>query len=145
VVVFGAPYLPTMRPQIAAAFDLLDLKPGQTMLELGCGDGRVLIAAAERGIKAVGYELNPLLYVLCIIRTWRYRKLVTVKYGDFWSANWPKADAIFGFILPRLMARLDAKILKENRAPLTVVSFAFKIPGKDVVTEKAGVFLYRYA
>src|SRR5215813_12979466 len=84
VVFFGAPFLPTLQPQITAALDLLDLKPGQTMLELGCGDGRVLIAAAERGIVAVGYELNPLLAAVAWLRTRRYGKQVKVLCGDYW-------------------------------------------------------------
>jgi hypothetical protein len=58
VLIVGAPYLPTLTPQVEAALDMLDLKPGQTMLELGCGDGKVLIAAAKRGWHCVGYELK---------------------------------------------------------------------------------------
>lgn len=144
VVLFGAPYVPTLSPQVEAAFVLLDLKPGQTMLELGCGDGRVLIAAAERGIKVVGYELNPLLVVVCWLRTRRYRSLVTIRMADFWHSDWPKADAIYGFILPRLMSKLDTKIQREKRSPIRVVSFAFMIPGRKPIAEQAGVYLYDY-
>lgn len=61
VILFGAPYLPTLKPQIKIALDMLDLQPGQTLIEIGSGDGRVLKAAAERGWNAVGYELNPVL------------------------------------------------------------------------------------
>jgi hypothetical protein len=39
VILFGAPYLPTLKPQTNAALDLLDLKPGQTLLELGLWPG----------------------------------------------------------------------------------------------------------
>ena len=60
VVAFGAPYLPTLRPQVETALELVNLMPGQTLLELGCGDGKVLVAAAQTGLHAVGYELNPL-------------------------------------------------------------------------------------
>jgi hypothetical protein len=144
VVFVGAPYVPTMKPQVAAAFELLDLQPGQHLLELGCGDGMVLIAAAQRGIRATGYELNPLLFVLCLLRTFKYRRLVRVKLADFWQSDWPKADAVFGFILPKLMPKLDAKIVGQKRGPLKVVSFAFAIPGKKIVRQQAGVFLYEY-
>jgi SAM-dependent methyltransferase len=144
VVAFGAPYLPTLTKQVDVALDLLDLKPGQTMLELGCGDGKVMIAAAKRGVNSVGYELNPLLVVLCWLRTRRYRKLVRVRMGDFWRSDWPQADAIYGFILPKLMHKLDEKIIKEKRAPIRVVSFAFAIPGKKPAQERSGVFLYEY-
>lgn len=144
VVFFGAPYLPTLTPQVEAAFELLDLKAGQTLLELGCGDGKVLIAAAERGIAVVGYELNPLLALICWLRTRRYGGLVSVRVANFWWADWPRADAIYGFILPRLMVKLDTKITREKRHPLKVVSFAFVIPGKKPAAEREGVYLYRY-
>lgn len=144
VVAFGAPYVPTMRRQVETAFELLDLKPGQHLIELGCGDGKLLIAAAKRGIYVIGYELNPILVAVCWLRTWRYRKFVSVKLADFWRADWPKADAVFGFILPKLMPKLEHKILNEKRGPLKVASFAFAIPGKEPVKTKDAVFLYDY-
>ncbi len=92
VVAFGAPYLPTLEPRTKDALDLLGLKSGQTLLELGCGDGRVLLAAARRGIKGVGYELNPLLVICAKIVTWRYRKLVTIRWANYWRISIPPAE-----------------------------------------------------
>jgi 16S rRNA A1518/A1519 N6-dimethyltransferase RsmA/KsgA/DIM1 with predicted DNA glycosylase/AP lyase activity len=100
VVFFGAPYLPTLNPQVKTALNLADLKKGQHLLELGCGDGKVLIAAAKQGIRVTGYELNPILVFICWLRTLRYRKLVRVVWGNFWQVSLPKADAIFVFLLP---------------------------------------------
>ena len=144
VVFFGAPFLPTLRPQIAIALDLLDLQPGQTMLELGCGDGRVLIAAAERGVYAVGYELNPLLAAIAWLRTRRYGKQVRVVYGDYWRVKWPKADGIFGFILPRYMGKLHKKVMQYSSRPLLIASFAFPITEKKPTRVEQGVYLYEY-
>lgn len=144
VLPFGAPYLPTLGKQMHIALDLLDLKPGQTMLELGCGDGRVLIAAAERGWHVVGYELNPLLALLCWVRTRRYGSQVQVKCTDFWKAEWPVTEGIYGFILPRLMPKLHKKVVQDCRNPVKVVSFAFPIQSKRPTREDSGVFLYEY-
>lgn len=144
VVFFGAPFLPTLRPQIKAALDLLDLRPGQTMLELGCGDGRVLIAAAERGANVVGYELNPLLAAIAWLRTRRYGKQVRVVCGDYWRLQWPSADAIFGFILPRYMGKLHKKVMQYPSRPLLIASFAFPITEKKPTKIEQGVYLYEY-
>jgi len=144
VVFFGAPFLPTLRPQIATALDLLDLKPGQTMLELGCGDGRVLIAAAERGINVVGYELNPLLAAFAWLRTRQYGKQVKVVCGDYWRLKWPRADAVFGFILPRYMGKLHKKVMQYPNRPLRIASFAIPIPEKKPKKVRQGVYLYEY-
>lgn len=151
VIFVGPPYLPTLSPQVETALDMLELQPGQTMLELGCGDGKVLVAAAQRGWKVTGIELNPILVLVCKIRTWRYRRLVTVRLGNYWNTRlWGEADGIFGFVLPRYMAKLDRAIeawrLEKGGATRTVrlASFAFKIPSKKIDTERNGVFLYLY-
>ena len=144
VVFFGAPYLPTLNPQVKTALELADLNKGQHLLELGCGDGRVLVAAAKRGIRVTGYELNPVLAVVCWIRTFRYRPLVKVVWGNFWNAHLPKADAIFVFLLPRYMARLDKKITQQTSKPVKLISFAFTIRGKALDHEQDGVYLYIY-
>ena len=143
VLIFGPPYLPTMRRQVAAAIKLADLKPDQTLLELGSGDGRVLVAAARAGLNAVGYELNPLLFMFSWLRTRRYRKQVRVVLGNFWQLHWPKCDAIYVFLLPRLMTKLERKIKTEQLSSVPVVSFAFKFNNLVPVKDEAGVFLYQ--
>jgi SAM-dependent methyltransferase len=144
VVLFGAPYLPTLKPQVKTALELADLRPGQTILELGCGDGRVLVAAAKQGINAVGYELNPLLAATAWLRTRRYRRQVRVIWGNFWHRPWPEAEAIFTFLLPKYMAKLNKKVIQYQHKPVRLVSFAFRIPGKRADSKKNGVYLYKY-
>lgn len=144
VLFVGAPYLPTLKKQRLEALDLLSLKPGQTMLELGCGDGRMLSAAARRGVKTVGYELNPVLFLVAKVINWRYRQLVTVVWGDYWSATWPPCNGIYVFLMDRYMTRLDTKITQLNCKNIKLVTFAFKIPGKKVVRESGGLYLYKY-
>ena len=144
VLLFGAPFLPTLKKQIDEALNLLDLKPGETLLELGCGDGRVLMAAAQRGLSVVGYELNPILVVVAKLRTWPNRRSVTIIWGDYWQLSWPPADGIFSFILPRYMDKLNKKIIQYKYRPIRVASFAFAIPNKKPFRVKNGVFLYNY-
>jgi hypothetical protein len=146
VVFFGPPYLPTLDKQKVAALDLLDLKPGETLLELGSGDGRVMLAAARRGLKVVGIELNPLLVVVSLIVTRRYRQQVRVIWGTYWGKPWPRADGIFTFMLPKYMRRLDERITKwlPPEKTIRLVSFAFAVPDKEPVTMRDGVYLYEY-
>jgi hypothetical protein len=145
VLAFGAPYLPTLDKQVRTALELAGLKRGQSLLELGCGDGKVLIAAAQRGVQVTGFELNPLLVVVCKLRCWRYRQLVTVRWANFWTTTWPATDVIFIFGLPRIMQRLDAKIDHDVTKPARLVSFAFAIPNRKPTAERDGVFRYDYS
>jgi hypothetical protein len=145
VVVFvGPPFVPTLNKQVLTALDMLDLKPGQTLLELGSGDGRVAKAAAERGLKVVGIELNPFLIVIARIRCWHYRSQVMFIWDDMWKARWPEADGIFTFLIQRQMERLDKRIAVWRTGPVKLASFAFFIPGKPPVSKFNGVFLYEY-
>lgn len=144
VVAFGAPFLPTLKAQQDAALDLLDLKPGQVLTELGSGDGRILRAAAERGITAIGYELNPVLVVWSRARNWRYRRLITVHWKNYWRHKLPVTDGIYVFLLDRYMKKLDKKIIQESCKKVKLVSYAFKVPDKKPVKELEGLFLYSY-
>ena len=140
-VFFGAPYLPTLRPQAQAAFDLLDLQQGQTILELGSGDGKVLLLAAQAGYKAIGIEINPLLVLISIWRLRRYRAQVRIVWGNFWWKQWPDADGVFVFLLDRFMPKLDQKMSAYLR-PLASVTF--RVPNRIPDAEKNGVFYYDY-
>jgi hypothetical protein len=146
VVLFGPPYLPTLQKQKITALDMLDLKPGDTLLELGSGDGRVMLEAAKRGIKVVGIELNPLLVIFSWALTFKYRSQVRVVWGSYWGEPWPRADAIFTFMLPKYMRRLDERIQKwlPPGKTLRLASFAFAIPDKVPIEKRSSVYLYEY-
>lgn len=145
VVFFGAPYLPTLKGQTEYALEMLDLKPGQTLLELGSGDGTVIKAAAERGLKVVAIELNPALVLVSYIRTFKYRKQVRIIWGNFWLKAWPEADGIFVFLLDKYMEKLDKKIIQTYEGKnIKLASHAFKVPGRKIAKEKGGIYLYSY-
>ncbi|MEX2007103.1 MAG: hypothetical protein WD877_02995 [Candidatus Saccharimonadales bacterium] len=145
VLLFGAPYLPTLKKTQEDALDLLDLKNGQTVVDLGCGDGRFLRAAASRGLNAVGYELNPFLAFTAWLITRAYRKQVKVTWGSFWRADISAADGVYVFLIERHMKRLDGFLSKQKKPRrLKVVSHAFKIPGRKPTTQKDALFLYQY-
>lgn len=124
------------------ALQLLSLQPGQTLLELGSGDGRVLKAAAKQGIYAVGYEINPLLVVISKVNTWRYRQLVSVHWRNYWHVHLPPADGVYVFLLQRYMQKLDDKLLQDFPKGIRLVSFAFAFPNRGPITGHSGVMLY---
>ena len=146
VILFGAPYLPTLKDQTDEAIGLLNLKPGSTIIELGSGDGRVARRMAKQGYKVVGYELNPLLAIASRLTTWRYRKKVRIIWGNYWYKNWPEADGVYVFLLDRFMTRLDRTCIEyaKNTGPLSVVSYTFKIPGKKPAKKSGALYLYHY-
>lgn len=145
VVIFGAPYVPTLKSQQAIAIELLKLKPGQVFYDLGCGDGRLLKAAAEQGIDVVGYEINPLLAAISWLRTRRCKGHVKIVCGNFWRANISDADGVFVFLVERHMKRLDKFLSRQlKRRKVQVASYGFQIPGHKLAAQRGAMFLYEY-
>jgi SAM-dependent methyltransferase len=145
VLFFGAPFLPTTKKQASNALDLLDLKPGQVFVDLGCGDGRLLSLAASRGLKAIGYELNPSLAFYAWLRTRRYGRRVKVRWANFWQADLSKADGVYVFLIGHFMQRLDKLLINNsNNHQIKLVSNAFKIPNRRPIMRKGPLFVYIY-
>jgi SAM-dependent methyltransferase len=145
VVLIGAPYVPTLASQQREALQLLGLQKGQTILDLGSGDGRLLREAARQGYRAVGIEANPVLVLVSIIICLPYRKRVRIIWGDMWRVKWPATDGIYVFLHTRFMKKLDNKIIQQySSKKINVVSYAFEIPGRKAVKRAKGLYLYVY-
>jgi hypothetical protein len=142
VLLFGAPFLPTLKDQTVKALKLLDLEPGQVLIELGSGEGTILREAARHGIKSIGYEINPLLVIYSKLACWRYRGLIKIHWRNFWNMSLSDIDGIYVFLLKPYMPKLDAKIENEITKSLKVVSFAFAFPDRKPVKEISGLMLY---
>ncbi len=140
----GAPYLPILRRDAEPLLDLANLKPGQTIIDLGSGDGRLLRAAARRGARGIGYEINPVLWLISMAVCWRYRRQVTLKLANFWRVTLPSADVVYVFLIDRYMAQLEKKLSQELRTPTTVVSFVFALPTRHHSASTATAWLYRF-
>ena len=125
----GALYVSTTKARIAAALADVPLEPGQVLVDLGCGDGRVLRYARRRcKARAVGFELNLLAYfkaqVLCI-----GLKNIEIRLKNFWAQNLGEADVVFCYLYPDVMPKLSAKLKAELRPGAYVVSCNFALPG----------------
>lgn len=145
VIYVGAPYLRTLRSARDNAFTLLDLKKNDLLIDLGSGDGALLLEAAQRGYRAKGYELNPFLCVISYLRTFRYRKQVSIKCTNYWGQPIDSsAKAIFVFSQDQFMAKLKDKLNKETSKGQKVVSFNFKIPDKKIANSIGNTYLYKY-
>jgi SAM-dependent methyltransferase len=142
----GAPYVPTLRRSVSNGLDLLRLEEDDLVVDLGSGDGNVLKAAAQRGYRALGYELNPVMCLVAKLRCLSYKKRVTVQWRDFWLAEWPHdAKAIFVFLAGPYMGHLARKLdheMGKRSQPLQVVSNGFAIPGYLPKKISGGMYLY---
>ena len=125
----GALYVSTSRVRIAAFLEAVPMTAAQFLVDLGCGDGRVLRMAQKRyGVRAAGYELNPLAYVkaklLCMGRS-----NIQVFRSSFWDADLSDADVIFCYLFPDVMTQLSLKLQGELKPGALIVSCNFPLHG----------------
>lgn len=148
VVFRGAPYVPSRRRQVERAFDTLrPIGKGDMVVDVGSGDGRVLRLASNRGARAVGYELNPILVAISWLLS-RTDSRVKVRLGDFWLAVLPReTTVVYGFMVERDIMKIAAKLQKEaNRLghPLDFISYGFAIPERERLKGEGAHHLYRF-
>ncbi len=139
----GAPWVPVRGFDVEELLNDSGVKKGIVYLELGSGDGRLLRAAAKRGAKAIGYELNPVLWALSWVASIG-NKNITVHCGDFWRVNLGEADVVMAFLVPRTMPKLGSKAAKEMKPTARLVSYIFDIPGKKPLKRGKSWLVYSF-
>lgn len=146
-VLRGAPYVPTRRRDIEQAFDeLYPLSETDVLVDIGSGDGKVCLTAAQRGARAVGYEINPLLVAVSWYRA-RHQPLASFIWADFWRRDLPDDTSIvytFGDSrdIDRMARRVEQQAARLSR-PLYFLSYAFELPGLESLHKNSSFFLYR--
>lgn len=123
-----APWVPTYKKDIDRVFRLAGLKAGETFVDLGCGDGRMVIEAAKRGARAVGYEIALPMIVTCLVR--RKPSGARFVFRDLFKADLSRADIVYLFgTPPTLRGTLVEKLERELKPGARVLSYAFALDG----------------
>lgn len=142
-MVWGAPFVDTLAETRKIMIKLADLKKGDRVVDLGCGSGRLIRAAAKRGVKeAVGYELSVPTYVLARFLTFFQRGKESIRYGNFWKKDFSEMDVLFCFLMKKSMAQFEKKIWPKLKSGTRVVSNAVKLKIAEPVESSGGVYLY---
>ncbi len=125
----GALFVSTAPERIEAVLDAVSMEKGELLVDLGCGDGRVLRAATTKyNVNALGIEVNPLAYLLARILSMR-EKRIRIRWGSFWSRDLRQADVVFCYLFPDVLKRLAVKLENELHIGAVVISCNFGIPG----------------
>ncbi|MBI3957107.1 MAG: hypothetical protein HY340_03925 [Candidatus Kerfeldbacteria bacterium] len=122
------PYVPSSRWAVDWVSDNLNLPPGSVVIDLGCGDGRVLcaIVRAHPNIRGVGYERNWFAYLRA---RWATRRLpVDIRFADFYQADFSEATALFCFLIQSVMPRVERLLAERLRRETAVLSYGFRFP-----------------
>lgn len=126
----GAPYAPTRLRVVKKAFDEIKLSSTDVVIDLGAGDGKILLEASRRGAQAVGYELSPIMWFIIWLRSMG-NKNIAVKYQNFYKADLSSATVIFAFLMPNNMPKVKA-LLQKQTLPKARYFLAYAFPLSDV-------------
>ena len=125
--------------------ELADPRHGEKAVDLGSGDGRVVIALARAGAEAHGFEINP---ALVLLSRWNVRRSglarqARIHWGSFWRADLSPFHVVTVFQGGFVMRRLERKVLKELRPEARLVSDYWGLPNLKPQSLSGTLFLYR--
>jgi len=143
----GGPFVPSSRKTVEAMVKAAKIAPGMKIIDVGSGDGRVLMAAAARGATALGIEINPYLVWFTRLRAFLspYRGRVKVLWGDLWKADLSFADRVFVYLIPWKMDILAEKLKKELPKHALVISNSFIFPGWKAIQKDTKHHVYVFS
>ena len=142
-----APWCPSPFDVVEAMLDLADLQPGERLLDLGSGDGRVVFAAARRGAYARGIEIDARLVAEAKERSDERAAYVCTEFqqGRIEDTDWGDPDVVTCYLVSTAMPVVAEKLC-QLRSGSRIISHAFPIPGwtpyRVVDVESTPIYLW---
>jgi SAM-dependent methyltransferase len=126
----GAPFVPTPLPVVERMLELAKVAPNDVVYDLGSGDGRVVITAAQRyGARGVGIELNP----VWVRDARRFAEMlgvadkVTFRIEDLFTTDLREATVVTLYLYPAMNRKLAPRLLAELKPGARIVSHEYGI------------------
>jgi SAM-dependent methyltransferase len=144
------PYVPTKMPTVHKMLEMAGVSKKDTLYDLGCGDGRIVITAAkEHGARGVGIDLNPerIAEANKNARDAKVTNRVKFRVGDLFKADFAPATVVTLYLLPEVNLRLRPQLWRQLKPGTRVVSHAFDMgpewPPEDTQTVDTST-IYRW-
>ena len=143
-----APYVPIRHEVLQRMLSMVAPKPGAVWIDLGSGDGRILIEACRKfpTIHGMGIErIRPLRWYarLNILMAGLSCRLA-IRDGDFFTADLSSADIVSFYLLPETNRRLIEKLKKELKPGSQVIFHRHPVPGLQLAAEDTENRIYKY-
>lgn len=128
--ILGAPSVYANKQAIISACKLAGLRKEQTIIDLGCGDGRSLIIASRQfGAKGIGIERSPYCYLKSKFNVFiSGQKNIKILFGDIqkFSREVKEADIVYVYLLNSVLEKIENWLFSSIRQDAKIVSLAFK-------------------
>lgn len=125
-----APYVPTPPKVVDAMLELAHVTKDDVVYDLGCGDGRIVIAAAKKhGCRAVGVDLDPrrVQEALDNVRKEKLEHLITIRQQDIFDVDVSEATVVMAYLFEEAMLKLRPTLRRQLRPGSRIVSHGFKM------------------
>ena len=147
VIVRGAPWTPTPRETVRKMLELASVTQNDTVVDLGSGDGRIIIMAAkEFGAKAIGIEVDPfrIMWSRRNVQRSGVQEKVQVVKGNFFDLDLSEATVVTVFQRVGTNNRLKAKLTSELKSGTRIVTYLHLFEGWSPVeaVEDSKIYLY---
>ncbi|MCP5110799.1 MAG: class I SAM-dependent methyltransferase [bacterium] len=147
---FDVPYVPTSPDVVEAMLELAGVGPGDVVYDLGCGDGRIVIAAAKKhGARGVGVDINPERVDEAVgnAKTEGVSDKVKFIEQDLFKAEIGEASVVMLYLLQSVNEKLRPKLLAELKPGARIVSHLFTMgdwkPEKQTLVNGRKIFFWR--
>jgi SAM-dependent methyltransferase len=136
-----APFASTPEDVVERMLTLADVKPADVVYDLGCGDGRIVIAAAKRGARGVGVDIDPLRIAesKANAKAAGVEGLVEFRLQDAMTVDVSPATVVTLFLLPASNVKLRPMLTSQLKPGARIVSHAFSM-GRDWPADKVDHF-----
>jgi precorrin-6B methylase 2 len=144
---WGAPWAPTPLNRVDRMLRLAAVQPGEMVVDLGAGDGRIVIRAARRfGARAIGVEIDPLRWLIAnvAIRAMGLGAQARMVRGDMFAYDLSEADVVTLYLLEGTNQRLRPHLAESLRPGARIVSHAFSLQGWTPLSVDSEHRLYLY-
>jgi SAM-dependent methyltransferase len=127
----AAPWVPMRANDVARVIALAKLKEGEIFYDLGSGDGRTILAAAQTGARAEGFEISLLPYLIAKIREIFIsdKNKPQTHFKDFWHVDLSRADVVYIFLMPAIREKMKQKMERELRPGARVICYVWPMLG----------------
>lgn len=122
------PYVPTPQIVVDEMLKLADVAANDFVVDLGSGDGRIVIRAAQqRGARGVGVDLDParVREARANARRAKVEHLVELRQGDLFDIDLRPATVVTMYLLPEVNLKLKPKLMRELKPGTRIVSHSF--------------------
>jgi SAM-dependent methyltransferase len=142
-------YVPTPQDVVDAMLKLANVRKGDVVYDLGCGDGRIPVTAAKTyGVRAIGIDINPerILEARQNVKENNVGNLVTIRNEDLFEADIKEASVVTLYLLTSLNVKLRPKLWRDLKPGTRIVSHSFNmgewVPDKEMNVDGRTIYLW---